>query len=377
MPPKKTQPRKKENNKWRRTVRGLLLAIDIAAVAALAATGYAGMLSPLTHNAWVGVLPLGFPIMFWVVAVLLVFQLFWHRRGAVLCAAGMLICAGPCLSYFPLNFLKNKIPEGAETFTLMSYNTHQFWMPGGKATTDGSDNPTLQYIIDSGVDVVCLQEATTMHFPDHFGAAQLDTLHSIYPYVLLTREEITLFSKYPVEAVHLDVNKENFPGGSAGCFRITLPSGRAVTVFDVHLQSFRLDPDDKEVYLKLTELKGEDFDAVRSQLLAKIKLAAIGRARDIQQLMRYIRLYGGPDVIVTGDFNDVTNCYAIHTLENAGFKDVFTSVGLGPMITYNQDRFYFCIDHTLYRGDIAPLAIRKDKIALSDHYPVITTFAVK
>ena len=86
--------------------------------------------------------------------------------------------------------------------------------------------------------------------------------------------------------------------------------------------------------------------------------------------MQWLRLYGGPDVIICGDFNDVPGCHAIRTFADAGFHSVYPSIGFGPMITYNARHLYFCIDHVLYRGALTPLYISKGTLKTSDHYPL-------
>ena len=143
-----------------RLVRGLMLILSIASVVALIATAYSGNVSPLKYGCLWGILPLCFPGCLCCYAALMALQVFWHWRGFVIMSAGMLACAGPALDVCPLNvgFGERKAPEGAETFTLLSYNIHNFW-----ETRDSADsripNRGLQYVLDSGADIVCLQEA--------------------------------------------------------------------------------------------------------------------------------------------------------------------------------------------------------------------------
>jgi endonuclease/exonuclease/phosphatase (EEP) superfamily protein YafD len=94
-------------------------------------------------------------------------------------------------------------------------------------------------------------------------------------------------------------------------------------------------------------------------------------------MVQFIKRFGGKNVIVCGDFNDVPGCYTMRQLEGQELKDVYGTIGLGYMNTYFHNRFYFCIDHVMYRGNITPINIRRDKIDLSDHYPLFTTFVVK
>lgn len=361
-----------------RILCALLVLLDLIAGCALAVTGYAGYVSPLKHGGLWGVLPLGFSFVFWVCIALLVIQLLCYRRGALVMAMLMLCSAGPILTFFPLNFGTSEIPQGAENFTFLTYNVHNFIEPGQEQTVDTLHNEQVEYILKTDADIVCLQEATWVgrFMPKYLAWNQREKLFENYPYVYVDGAELAVLSKFPVEAKHLDAST-NFKGGHVKCLHITLPSSRIITVFNVHLQSMSLRNEDREVYKQMTELHKPDIHDIKNKLFDKLSFAAINRARQVQQLMRYIRLYGGPDVIVAGDFNDVPGSYAIHKLDEAGFKSVYPQVGFGPIITFNDWRLYFCIDHILYRGALKPVKMEKGSIKASDHYPLKTTFYLK
>lgn len=359
--------------------RGFMLGIDVLAVCALIVSAYSGNVSPLKHGGYWGILPLCFGPCLLVTVLLLLLHLFWLRKGAVITGLGILICTGPLLGYCPLNFTTPKVPEGAETLTVLTYNTHQFLRPHTTSNPPGTDNEALNYIIDTDADIVCLQEATYVGTiaPGILTPAQVNRLHECYPHVHTDCEELVVMSKYPLEAIHLETNNRNFNGGLVSCYRVTLPSGRLITLFNVHLQSMQLSDSDKSVYIGLTKGKREGLGSIKNQLLYKISNAAVNRARQIQQLMRYIRLYGGPDVIVAGDFNDVSGCYSLRTLADAGFRSVYSEVGLGPMITYNDSRLLFCLDHIMYRGALKPVSLHKGTLRASDHYPLTALFYIE
>lgn len=361
---------------WRRIVDVLLIIVDVLVVGALCLTSYAGMVSPLKNGGIWGIFPLGLPIVLLVMFGLTVLQLFINRKGLFILLGGVLLCGGPLLTYCPLHIGTDKPREGAETFTLLTYNVLNFEPEDTAMTKDGS--PALDYILRTDADVVCLQEVAGFAPGKRSGITpgQLDKLHSQYPYVIVSGKAQAFLSKYPVQPIHLDNSEESFVSGDIGAYRITLPTGKLVTIFNVHLYSYSLNADDKEIYVNLTGLKREPFSDVRSQLLHKLRVAAEGRARQAIQMQRWIRLYGGPDCIVCGDFNDVQGCYTIRHLAESGFEDVYPRVGFGPMITYHDDRFYFCIDHILSRGNLKPLWLRKGRLTASDHYPLLTEFEI-
>lgn len=79
-------------------------------------------------------------------------------------------------------------------------------------------------------------------------------------------------------------------------------------------------------------------------------------------------------MIVAGDFNDIPGCYALRELCRDDFRNAFTEAGCGPIVTYHANRFYFHIDHIVYRGNMEAVAYRRGDCEASDHYPVIATF---
>ncbi len=368
---KGTRKKRKRRSPAMRLLRALMLILSILAAISLPVTGYAGMLSPLKHGGFYGILPLLFPICMLSAAILLVLQLLWHWRGVLIIAAGFAVTAVPAWQVCPLNihFGQPKTSENQGTFSLLTYNVFNF--DELRDSTDTKPNRALAYILKRDADVVCLQEASTLHVNKRLfiTTEQMAELHNAYPYIITANTQVIL-SKFPVQPIHIAVTKEDFDDADLAAYRLTLPGGKLLTLFNVHLQSFCLTADDRHLYTGLTHLKPANVDEVREQLIDKLKYANVERARQTQALLRFVRHYGGPDVVICGDFNDVPTCYALRTLEDAGFSSVYSKVGFGPMITYYRDRFKFCIDHVLYRGDMKPLSLKRATLRASDHYPV-------
>ncbi len=359
-----------------RLMRALMLILSIVAAVALFCTAYAGNISPLKHGGLYGILPLCFPFVIYCAVALLVLQIWWHWRGVVIISVGLLASAGPVLQVCPLNLGSHHAPEGSDTFKLMTYNV--FHLYEQRDSTDTVPNRMLDYVIANNPDIVCFQEAITLAARKAYFITpeQIDTIHSRYPYIIKSAGQQMIMSKYPVQPIHLTLTREEFQNAELAAYRITFPGGKMATLFNVHLQSLGLNQDDRKLYKNLTDLQRENLGAVKQQLIGKLSFANVERARQTQALLRLIRHYGGPNVLICGDFNDVATCYALRTLEDTGFSSAYAELGFGPMITYNSGRFYFCIDHVLYRGDFTPLDIKKGTLRASDHYPLTVTFAL-
>ncbi len=362
-----------------RLLRGLFMFLSILAILAMLVSAYAGNVSPLKNGGTWGILPLCLEPCMAICLLLMILQLGWHWRGVVSIAIGYLACAGPCLDVCPLNVHigERKAPEGGTELTLMTYNVLGFHDQREGVETE--ENAVIDYILASDADIVCLQESGNLAISkgNKITAKQMEKLHAKYKEIVMGGSSQTVFSKYPITPIHIVTTREEFNDADVNAFRVGLPGGKTVTVFNVHLQSFMLTQDDRRIYREITTLKEQPIRDVKTQLFDKLRFANVERARQAQALLRFIRHYGGPNVIVCGDFNDVSTSYAIRTLEDAGLREVYPELGFGPIITYNASRLYFGIDHVLYKGDIVPLAISRGNIKASDHYPVTVKLAVE
>lgn len=356
----------KKRSAWVRFCLAATLVLDLLISGALLLTGYAGSVSPLSHSAWWGILPLTFPIVFWLAALLLVLQLIWYRRGALVLALAFVCCGGPALTYCPLNISSPKAPADAGSLTLLTYNTCA-------GTLCTAENPHIaEYILSQDADIVTLQESHILVSgkADAAVRALADSLRRRYPEISFGGSSggQVVMSKYPIEQIHIDVNDRAFSSGDISAYRVTLPSGRRIAVFNVHMASYRL---------ANTSLRNAaENDSGRIEVFDKLLTASKDRARQVNKLQQWLRLYGGPDVIISGDFNDVPRCHAIRSLADVGFESVYPRIGFGPMITFNDRYLYFCIDHVLTRGTFKPLSIKRGDLKASDHYPLTVKFAL-
>lgn len=371
---------KKLPGRWHLFFRKVCYALSALAALALVVCSYAGHISPAVHSAWWGVFPLLFPFAFWGTLLMLVLMLVFCRRAAIIVGAGLLCCLGAVLDYCPLNIFPRKAAPEARTFKVLTYNVANFHDLWPQEQGDFPRNRTLSYIIDSGADIVCLQETGS------FAAEKRLLIHPedmmllgrIYPYIIRSHTYLFVLSKYPLESVHTDWDRTKMDA-EVGVYRVKVDDELQITLFNVHLQSFRLSYSDYDLYRDLTESPGasrSELRAVKADLLPKLASAARQRARQIDKINRYIEHYGGPNVLVCGDFNDVVNSYSDYVLSEAGLHEVHAEVGFGPTVTYNFRRMYFGIDHIYYRGNMRPLWQKKGTILSSDHWPVTAAFEV-
>ncbi len=367
----------KKRNLWIRILRFLLILVTLVVTFGVIVAAYGGYYPPSEYRG-LCLMVMTFPIWLLSLLVLAVIDLLLCRKAFMIALIGFVATIPSIWDYCPLNITSADVPAEARgrTFTLLTYNITNFTDMTG--TYPDSINPTLSYILHSGADVVNLQECSDISVDKAHcvTSAQIDSLYQAYPYVMLYGKSQCVLSKYPAEV--LDIGQPVKGVNEIAAVRLNI-EGELITLFDVHLASYRLTRDDKSLFREVTDLKADnkaELVAVRSQLISKIQKAAETRELDCLRLMRYIRHFGGPNVIVAGDFNDVPGCFTLRKLEELQLRPVYPEVGFGPMVTFNNDRFYFRIDHVLYRGDLLPISLKKGKVRYSDHYPLKVTFAL-
>ncbi len=378
-----TVPKRKKPSVWRRIAMVLLSIGTIVSAVGLIAACFGGNLSPSAYRG-ICLMVMTLPAWLILMTVFTILDLLWCRRILPLCVLVYIACAAGIWEFMPLNLRRPSLDKAAEhrQFTFLTYKITNF-----TDLTDrypGDINPTISNILKINADVVNLQEAVVLTPAKkiRLGQAQIDSLHRAYPYIIMYGKSQMLMSKYPAEAIHIGDPEKN--QGEIAVFRLNI-EGEKVTLFDVHLKSYHLTDGDKELFKDVTDIK-KDVDNekgikstitdVKSQLLSKVQSAAEYRERDARRLGRLIERYGGPNVIVAGDFNDVPGCFTLRHLADFNLRQVYSDIGFGPMITFNRDRFYFRIDHVLYRGDLKPLRMRRGSSLASDHYPLLVRFAL-
>lgn len=357
-----------------RVIRFLVMTVNLLACAALVISAFGGRINPLT-NAWGGIAAMLFPFCAVAVIVLLLINLCWFRRVALLDFVALAICTGPLLSLCPLNFSRPSMAAiesmGDSAIKVMTFNVYNFTdiAPGASAQGDR----TVAYILEQDADVNLLQEAFTSLNPNgNVSADEINDLKARYPYIVTDGTGLCLLSKFPIETVHTEIDPS--PSFAAARYDVEI-GGRTVHFFNIHLQSIGLTDDDKQLYSRITkgESKGE-VGKIRRDLLGKLKEAMRLRAAQAAQVRAEIEKTGEGPVILGGDFNDINGCYALREIMGPNLRDAYRYSGLGPAITYHVNRFYFRIDHFVYGDGVDALRTWVGSANSSDHYPLLAYF---
>lgn len=356
--------------------------IDVVVGVCTVCAGYAGTINP-ADTAIPAILALTLPLFIILLGTMLVISLLVSWKIALIPLVTVLICLGPIDKNMPLNLWRTKIDDSnrARSFRMLSYNVHQLSdvrYDVENAPGDVEKRPpvsvTLSYIINSGADILFLQE-----FPqdirtfDRFRVqpSQVDSLETLYPYHASNAIE-SIYSKYPLTQVKTSFPDDRFAPYTAAIVDI---EGHPTLAISTHMRSFELDSNDKALYRDITDDPNRGLlREARQMIIPKLKSAFIAQAEQAHEMRGFIDSVDVENVIVSGDFNNVPDSYPVRVVSSDDFHSAFADGGRGMMITYFKSRFYFHIDHTLYRGDMKAVDFHRGDCDSSDHYPIFTTF---
>lgn len=331
-------------------------------------SAYGGRVNP-EYFAYPSILTLALP--YFAIATALV-TVAWFCSGRWITAAlgvGTLVLAwSPITTAFPLHCSKSPEVE-SRTFTLLTYNTVHGW--DQEHPEDPYSPRTFRYILESGADLVGLQEAVDLNDKNEIPSLEgglRDSLYKAYPYRAGTwQSDIKVLSKYPVKMI-----KEYY---TYTLFEVSMPWGKLHWI-NMHMTSFDLTDEERHVMREVVSVKDTEagLREMNGSLKDKLKNGFVKRARKAAELRELVESTPGP-LIVSGDFNDVPESYAYRLLRGDDLSDAYTETSFGPLVTYNRHGFWFHIDQVLYRPDpLKALKLEKGRLRSSDHYPLMVTF---
>ena len=144
-------------------------------------------------------------------------------------------------------------------------------------------------------------------------------------------------------------------------------------VYNIHLASYRLDEEDRD---EIDRIKHGDMSENSKKTIKKFKNTVLEHEKEVDMLISHVEK-SAHKTIMCGDFNDTPFSYAQRTIMGTDMTDVYKECAFGPTITFHANRFYFRIDHMLYKGrNLEAVDIERGDIKYSDHYPLVATFKI-
>ena len=245
-----------------------------------------------------------FEPLFWTNIICALLWLFTHHKRYSLfslCAAALAIV--PFRITYSHSFRQLPGDETAQhSLTLLTYNTHQ--CQNAKKTPQ---NDVLQYVKESGADIVFLQEYEVRKAGNALTFAEAkDFLTEVYPYTYFdfsiynNRRQygLAVFSRYPLENKRT-IRYESRANISDLCDVIV--GADTFRLFNNHLESNRFTSNDFE---GLTDERPTGSSIWRSfeRLTSKMRAAYSSRAEEVKRVQEEIAASPYP-VIIAGDKN--------------------------------------------------------------------------
>lgn len=342
---------------------------------------YAGYIAP-AHTFWGTLAPLAvmaFPSLLYLLFVFLIICIIFWMRGARMLLITLIAVIPSAIKIVPLHvtpYIAER-DKGEKTFSLLTYNVMSFLDFEGPFK-EGVPNRTVQYILDSNPDIVCLQETLRAAYVNtlNITLSQRNLRDLRYPYQMHWHDGgIAMYSRYPLKEIYIG-DRPDMPYPHYKAARVYL-YGDSITIINCHLQSIGLDVADRNIYHEVTDgdIDFKTIDTAGSKILDKLTDAFIMRAKQAEFIRSVLDSIPG-NVIVCGDFNDVPLSFASRRVQGDDMHDAFAATSLGPRITFHDNRFYFRIDHVFYRGNIGAYRSTSPNIPSSDHYPLLVRFKI-
>ena len=348
--------------------------LNFILVLLLIASAFSDFISPEKQILF-AYLGLAFPILLLLNICFLAYWLLTKKvLPAIILIVVFVICWKPISVFFPFH-LKTQLPQNEEIIKVLSYNVMSF---AYKDNTIESPNKIIRYIAESDADIVCLQEYLVSSRSNLMSSKDVAKNLPMYPYIseiIFSSPEnkrykygLAVLSKFPITSSRRIPFPSAYNGSAIHEINV---NGKKVFVINNHLESFKLTAEDRSKYSDIiTHANLESLDDLRGSIQQKLKQAFLVRAKQARIIADEIKKTNGYYTIVCGDFNDTPISYARRTIKGS-LDDAFVGSGSGMGISYNQNFFYFRIDHILHSSSIEAYNCSIDtRVKLSDHYPI-------
>lgn len=249
---------------------------------------------------------------------------------------------------------------------VVSYNVQNF---AGKKIADQKERATqiVDFLSSQNADIICLQDVLLSDNRIFSMKKTVSNLKSIeYYHFARTGSSFgqVTFTRYPIIKKG-EIRFKKTP--NMAIFTDVLIGSDTVRIFNVHLQSYRIDP---RKYNIIDSPGIDDEKDIREilEIGGKLKRAFQMRAEQVREIRKIIDQTRYP-VILCGDFNDTPVSYTYQKMRG-DFDDAFVSSGKGLARTYIGKLPSFRIDNILHSDYYKSYNFKANNFRASDHLPV-------
>jgi endonuclease/exonuclease/phosphatase family metal-dependent hydrolase len=311
------------------------------------------LLPPKTFAA-LSVLGLGVPILIILNALFFIYWLVKIKKQLLL---SLLILAIGYFIYGSLyKFSESKMVDNENNISIMNYNVRLFnlykWIP-----INDTEEKLVNFIKTEAPDIIALQEY------DPRESAKFSFYKYKYEKLLGKNKKYgqAIFSNYPI----LNSGSIEFPNTFNNAIYADVLKGKdTIRVYNIHLQSLRLDP------------KVENLTNGQSEIIFK----GVGKTFKMQQSQTELFLKHAKacnyKMIICGDFNNTAFSY-VYKQVKGDLIDTFKEAGNGFGRTYNFKFFPMRIDFIFADPAFSVNGFKTFDVEYSDHFPIMTKLSLQ
>ncbi|MFT3909694.1 MAG: endonuclease/exonuclease/phosphatase family protein [Ferruginibacter sp.] len=319
---------------------------------------------------------------FYCLLILIGFLIFWLFVKKWLALISIIAIA---ISWKPLRELVAfritpdfSIKKDSAAIRVMSWNVEHFDILEHKSHPERKDQ-MIDMINEYQPDVACFQEmvgsdlysSAINYIPDFMSRLSMADYHYSYNYKLDFDNKhhfgIIIFSKYPI------IKKQTFAYekrdyNSTFQYVDIVKNADTFRVFNIHLQSLKFSNENRK-YIDDPSMNDESDIEESKSVIAKLKIGFLHRKVQSERIKQEANKSPYP-VIICGDFNDVPNSYAYHTI-GIRMKNAFTEKGSAIGRTFYSISPTLRIDNIFSDEKFDIKQYVRIKRKLSDHFPII------
>ncbi|WP_127844880.1 endonuclease/exonuclease/phosphatase family protein [Psychroflexus aestuariivivens] len=308
---------------------------------------------PPKFSAFLSILNLGLPFFLFVNFLFFFYWLVKLKRQMLLSLFAILVGFG----YFnKIYVFSDSVKyQSPNVLKVMSYNVRLFnhykWIEQNNITNKISD-----FIRNESPDVVAFQ--------DYYKDPDLKLTDFKYKFEKFKHEGsrigMAIFSKYKI----VNTGTIDFPKTQNNAIFADIIKNRdTLRVYAVHLESLKILPD-------VEELQKED----QQKLISRVGKSFVKQEEQVEMLKQSFESTDLPKIICM-DMNNAPFSYVSNQILKHNLRDAFTVAGNGFGKTFDFDFLPIRIDVIFSEKSIKVLDFKNYEVQLSDHYPIMASFA--
>ena len=304
------------------------------------------------------------PILIVANALLIIYWLIRRRWLLSLIPVLTIACCIPYIGtiyQFSLDDPQHNTQSGLKIAT---YNVAMF----GRETSGFMAQDILAEMRRQKVDILCIQEYNEISGDKK----NSDSYKEYFPYMQLGREDMVIYSRYPITANKTILFDET--NNSAMWADIDV-KGTEFRVFNIHLETTGINRTlHKAGKTMLQQHQDIDKNRLLNAIYGNYMMGMMFRSGQAITIANEKRESDKP-IILCGDFNDIPYSYVYNTVKG-DMVDGFKECGAGWMYTYRSKNKPVRIDYIFHDESIKGISHYKTELTYSDHFPVFMKIAL-